>query len=146
MVARHERVKETQENVAGRVAKVALDAKKLGKFSLILADPPWDDEFGASNRSIENHYPTMAFADILELPVDEVAHDQAMLFLWATPSMIEMALATAKAWGFEYRTQMVWVKPSPQCLQSSPDKSLRRRSHPRSKAKPVKNKSSCSPP
>src|SRR5436190_12723771 len=35
-----------------------------------------------------------------------------MLFLWATPSMIEMALATAKAWGFEYRTQMVWVKPS----------------------------------
>lgn len=112
VVARHERVKETQGNVADRVAKVALDAKKLGKFSLILADPPWDDEFGACRRSIENHYPTMEFADILELPVDEVAHDQAMLFLWATPSMIEMALTTTKAWGFEYRTQMVWVKPS----------------------------------
>jgi N6-adenosine-specific RNA methylase IME4 len=35
-----------------------------------------------------------------------------MLFLWATPSMIERALATARAWGFEYRTQMIWAKPS----------------------------------
>jgi N6-adenosine-specific RNA methylase IME4 len=35
-----------------------------------------------------------------------------MLFLWATPSMIEMPLKTSEAWGFAYRTQMVWVKPS----------------------------------
>jgi N6-adenosine-specific RNA methylase IME4 len=112
VVARAERVKNQQQSVSERTAKVSLDARKLGKFSVILADPPWDDEFGASNRSIENHYPTMKFADILALPVGEIAHAAAMLFLWATPSMLEMALATAKAWGFEYRTQMVWVKPS----------------------------------
>lgn len=112
VVARAERVKDQQSNTGERVAKIAFDAKKLGKFSLILADPPWDDEFGSSNRSIENHYPTMKFEDILGLPINEIAHDQAMLFLWATPSMIEMALMTAKAWGFEYRTQMIWVKPS----------------------------------
>jgi N6-adenosine-specific RNA methylase IME4 len=112
VVARHERVRDQQETACERVAKVALDAGKLGKFSLILADPPWDDEFGASNRSIENHYPTMKFEDICALPVSDIAHDQAVLFLWATPSMVEMALTTARSWGFEYRTQMVWVKPS----------------------------------
>jgi N6-adenosine-specific RNA methylase IME4 len=47
----------------------------------------------------------MKFDDICALPVSTITHDQAMLFLWATPSMIEMALTTAKAWGFEYRTQ-----------------------------------------
>jgi N6-adenosine-specific RNA methylase IME4 len=112
VVARHERVKETQETVAERVGKIAFDAKKLGKFSVLLADPAWDDEFGPCRRSIENHYPTMTLEDICALPVSDIAHDQAMLFLWATPSMIEMALATAVAWGFKYRTQMVWVKPS----------------------------------
>jgi N6-adenosine-specific RNA methylase IME4 len=112
IAARAERVSVQQQGVNERVEKVALNAKNLGKFSLILADPPWDDEFGKSDRSIENHYPTMKFADILALPVSEIAHDQAMLFLWATPSMIEMALKTSEAWGFAYRTQMVWVKPS----------------------------------
>jgi N6-adenosine-specific RNA methylase IME4 len=112
VVARHERVKNHQDTVSERVAKVALDACKLGRFSLILADPPWDDEFGPGSRSIENHYPTMNFEDICALPVSDIAHDRAVLFLWATPSMIEMALTTARSWGFEYRTQMVWVKPS----------------------------------
>jgi hypothetical protein len=101
VVARHERVKDQQETVSERITKVALDARKLGKFSLILTDPPWDDEFGPSNRSIENHYPTMNFENICALPVSEIAHDQAVLFLWATPSMIEMGLETARAWGFE---------------------------------------------
>jgi N6-adenosine-specific RNA methylase IME4 len=111
-VARATRIADQQTNVAERVEKVALDAAGLGKFSVILADPPWDDEFGRSNRSIENHYPTMKFEDILALPVADIAHDQSMLFLWATPSMLPIALATAVTWGFEYRTMMVWVKPS----------------------------------
>jgi N6-adenosine-specific RNA methylase IME4 len=111
-VRRAERVKETQANTAARVAKVSLDAKALGKFSVLLADPPWDDEFGANQRSIENHYPTMKFEDILALQVADIAHEQAMLFLWATSSMLEMALETVRAWGFTYRTCMVWVKPS----------------------------------
>jgi N6-adenosine-specific RNA methylase IME4 len=111
-VARAERVSDRQGTVAQRVAKVGFDAQKLGKFSLILADPPWDDEFGRSNRSIENHYPTMSFDDICALPVGAIAHEAAMLFLWATSSMLELALAVAKAWGFEYRTQMIWTKPS----------------------------------
>ena len=111
-VERAERIKDRQNNVAGRVAKVGFDAAKLGKYSIILADPPWDDDFGANRRSTENHYPTMKIEEICALPVSEIAHDQAMLFMWATSPMLEPALATVKSWGFEYRTQMVWVKPS----------------------------------
>jgi N6-adenosine-specific RNA methylase IME4 len=111
-VERAGRVRNHQASVNDRVAKVVFDAKKLGKFTLILADPLWDDEFGANQRSTENHYPTMSLDAICALPVDEIAHDQAMLFLWATTPMLELALQVVKAWGFDYRTHMVWVKPS----------------------------------
>jgi N6-adenosine-specific RNA methylase IME4 len=111
-VERADRIKDRQTLVAGRVAKVSFDAAKLGKYSIILADPPWDDDFGANRRSTENHYPTMSIEDIWALRVCEIAHDQAMLFLWATSPMLEPALATVKAWGFEYRTNIIWKKPS----------------------------------
>ena len=112
LVAKNDRVKNQQETVSERVTNIAMDAKVIGKHTLILADPPWDDEFGACDRSIENYYPTMKIGDIQALPVDDIAHDQAMLFMWATPSMIELALKTVERWGFDYRTQMIWVKPS----------------------------------
>lgn len=111
-VARAERVKDQQQSVSARTAKVSLDARKLGKSSVILADPPWDDDFGANRRSTENHYPTMSIEEILAMPVSAIAHDRAMLFLWTTSPMLVMGLETAKTWGFEYRTQIVWVKPS----------------------------------
>jgi N6-adenosine-specific RNA methylase IME4 len=36
-----------------------------------------------------------------------------VLFLWATASKLPVALELITAWGFEYRTQLVWVKPRP---------------------------------
>lgn len=111
-VARAERIKDRQSEIAGRIASVAFDAKKLGLFSLIYADPAWDDDFGPNRRSTENHYPTMPIEDILALPVSEIAHERAMLFLWVTTPMLTAGLEVVTAWGFEYRTHIVWVKPS----------------------------------
>lgn len=112
VAARAERVKEHQANVGERIAKVVLDAEALGKFTVLLSDPPWKDDFGANRRSTENHYSTMSLEEICALPVADIAHEQAMLFLWATTPMLELALQVVKAWGFEYRTHIVWVKPS----------------------------------
>lgn len=84
-----------------------------GKYPLIYADPPWRYEhppIGASNRSIENHYPTMDLAEICALPVQNVAMDNAVLFLWATAPKLAECMEVISAWGFEYRTCMVWVK------------------------------------
>ena len=83
------------------------------RYPVIYADPPWRYEnppMGGGNRSIENHYPTMTLEEICAMPVAELAAPDAMLYLWATaPKLIE-CLEVVKAWGFDYRTNMVWDK------------------------------------
>jgi N6-adenosine-specific RNA methylase IME4 len=96
-----------------RTKKIEFDAASLGKFVVLYADPPWRYEnppMGGSNRSIENHYPTMDLDEICALPVGEIAHDNAVLFMWATSPKLAECMQVLAAWGFNYRTDMVWVK------------------------------------
>ena len=83
------------------------------KYPVIYADPPWRYEnppMGGTNRSIENHYPTMTLDEICALPVADMAAEHSILYLWATaPKLIE-CMKVIEAWGFDYRTNMVWVK------------------------------------
>lgn len=83
------------------------------RYPIIYADPPWRYELpamGGTNRSIENHYPTMSLEEICALPVSDIAADDCLLYLWATAPKLPECLKVIKAWGFEYRTHMVWVK------------------------------------
>ena len=96
-----------------RTKDIELDALALGKFVVLYADPPWRYEhppMGGSNRSIENHYPTMELEEICALPIADIAHQNSVLFLWATSPKLPECLDVVKAWGFTYRTDMVWVK------------------------------------
>lgn len=96
-----------------RTRKVELEALRLGKFAVIYADPPWQYEnppMGGTNRSIENHYPTMTLNEICALAVVDIAHDDAVLFMWATSPKLYECMSVLDAWGFIYRTDMVWVK------------------------------------
>jgi len=81
-----------------------------GPFELILADPPWRMGAPDSPSAPENHYPTMTLAEIcgLEIPAAETC----VLFLWAVNAMLPEALEVMRAWGFIYRTNLSWVKPS----------------------------------
>ena len=82
-------------------------------FPVIYADPPWRYEnppLGGGNREIENHYPTMSLEEICALPVSEMAATDAMLYMWATAPKLEECFKVITAWGFEYRTHMVWDK------------------------------------
>ena len=84
-----------------------------GQFPLLLADPPWRYEnppMGGGNRSIENHYPTMTLEEICALPVEQSAADDALLYMWATAPKLAECFAVIDAWGFTYRTNIVWVK------------------------------------
>lgn len=82
-----------------------------GKYNLIYADPPWQYDFSSTdNRKIENHYPTMEVDAICELEVNKLAHDDCVLFLWATSPKLREALQVIEEWGFEYKTCMVWNK------------------------------------
>ena len=64
------------------------------------------------SRAIENQYPTMKTADICDLPIAKMCADDAALYLWATAPKLREALSVLDAWGFEYVTNLLWVKPS----------------------------------
>lgn len=83
----------------------------LGTFPVLLADPPWRYNNQASEvRRIENKYPTMTLEDICALPIGDITHHDAVLFLWVTAPMLQEGLAVMKGWGFEYKTQAAWDK------------------------------------
>jgi ParB/RepB/Spo0J family partition protein len=83
------------------------------EFNVIYADPPWEYDFSVDEaRSIPIHYPTMKLEEICSYLKDKgvrVAED-AVLFLWATNPKLEEAFQVIRAWGFNYRTNFVWVK------------------------------------
>lgn len=81
-----------------------------GPFELLYADPPWQLGNPNSPAAPENHYPTMPLDEIAEMTIP--AADNALLFLWAVNCLLPEALQVMDAWGFEYRTNLVWVKQS----------------------------------
>jgi N6-adenosine-specific RNA methylase IME4 len=83
------------------------------RFGVILADPEWQFETygeGGMDRSADNHYPTTPVDQIMARPVRDLAADDAALFLWATAPMLPEALAVMAAWGFTYKSHLVWLK------------------------------------
>ena len=80
-----------------------------GTYNVILADPPWQYDFSASeNRSQENHYPTMTTEELFNLCIP--TEDNSILFLWSPASQLQNALQIMNAWGFLYKTSAVWDK------------------------------------
>lgn len=92
--------------------KAAAESLGQGKFGVILADPPWRFEpysrQTGMDRAADNHYPTMDVDAIAALEVP--ASEDCALFLWATSPMIREALFVMSAWGFEYKSQLIWLK------------------------------------
>lgn len=83
----------------------------VGSYHVIYADPPWRYEHvKTASRAIENHYPTMTLEDICALPVGNLAHEDAVLFMWATSPKLAESMRVITDWGFTYRTCLVWVK------------------------------------
>jgi N6-adenosine-specific RNA methylase IME4 len=81
-----------------------------GLFQIIYADPPWRSQSPDSDWAPEAHYPTMKLEEIMAYPVP--AADDALLYLWAVNWQLPGAFQVMEAWGFEYKTNLVWVKPS----------------------------------
>jgi len=83
-----------------------------GKFAVIYADPPWQYSNSGFNESAESQYSTMPTEDICKMS-DEVeawSTPETVLFLWATNPLLPDALEVMQAWGFDYKTNMAWIK------------------------------------
>lgn len=81
-----------------------------GPFDIIYADPPWQYSNDGMSGAAANHYPTMPTDEICDLDVEGIASDDAVLFLWTTNPHLPDAMRVMEAWGFEYKTNLVWVK------------------------------------
>ncbi len=83
-------------------------------FGTILIDPPWRFANRTGKMAPEHkrlhRYPTMSFEEIAELPVGQLALPNSHLYLWCPNALLLEALTIMKAWGFTYKTNIVWYK------------------------------------
>jgi N6-adenosine-specific RNA methylase IME4 len=82
-----------------------------GTFSTIVADPPWQYDNRGTRNAAAKHYPTLSIEDLCDLDVANHAADDAHLYLWTTTTFLRQAFDVMDAWGFTYKTNIVWVKP-----------------------------------
>ncbi len=85
----------------------------IGPFDVILSDAPWlyNDKCNAGKRGAEHKYPCMTLGDLMALPVESIASDDSLLFMWTTWPMIQRAMVLGIHWGFEYKTLgFIWIK------------------------------------
>ena len=80
------------------------------KFGTIVADPPWDINQKGKRGAIM-HYPLMPLEDIKNMPVADLAEENAHLWLWIPNGLLQEGLDVMKAWGFTYRDPFHWIKP-----------------------------------
>lgn len=89
---------------------------KNRRFGVILADPAWQfvvrSEKGM-DRAADNHYPTEPVESIKALTVQKIAADHCVLFLWVTVPFLKVGLEVMEAWGFDYKSNFVWIKDKP---------------------------------
>ena len=84
------------------------------KFHTVLADPPWrftnrTGKVAPEHRRL-NRYETMPTVDICALPVADVVKDPAHLYMWVPNALLPEGLAVMKAWGFDYKSNIIWHK------------------------------------
>jgi N6-adenosine-specific RNA methylase IME4 len=84
------------------------------KFGTILADPPWQFANRTGKMAPEHkrlrRYHTMTLAEIMALPVSSVAREASHLYLWVPNALLPEGLQVLAAWGFQYKTNIVWHK------------------------------------
>ena len=84
------------------------------KFGTILADPPWrfanrTGKVAPEHRRL-SRYDTLSFQEIAALPIADYVMDNAHCYLWVPNALLPHGLDVLAAWGFDYKTNLVWHK------------------------------------
>lgn len=84
------------------------------KFGTILADPPWRFQNRTGKMAPEHRrlsrYDTLTFEEIENLPVGILAASVAHLYLWVPNALLPQGLSVMEAWGFSYKSNIIWHK------------------------------------
>ncbi|CAH1738465.1 N6-adenosine-methyltransferase subunit METTL3 [Aphis gossypii] len=79
-----------------------MDFTFLGKFAVIMADPPWDIH-------MELPYGTLSDDEMRRLGIPQL-QDEGLIFLWVTGRAMELGRECLKLWGYERVDEIIWVK------------------------------------
>lgn len=95
-------------SMAALVESVA--SGNLAPFGCVYADPPWRYDNNATRAAAKNHYPTMTVDEIKAMPIEKLVGDRALLWLWTTNAFLRESFEVIEAWGFDYKSVLVWDK------------------------------------
>lgn len=91
-----------------------LERKARGPYATLLADPPWQFQNRTGKVAPEHRrllrYPTMELKEIIDLPISRLAAAQSHLYLWVPNALLTEGLRVMEAWGFTYKSNLVWYK------------------------------------
>ena len=85
-------------------------------YDLIVADPPWPFDLysnAGNHKSAAAHYDLMSIDDIAALPVANLAQRDCLMLMWITAPRLVDSLRVMAAWGFAYKTMIIWRKTTP---------------------------------
>lgn len=109
--AQRDEAKTTRQVVSAADELLSLGS---GRFGTVLADPPWRFSNRTGKMAPEHkrlsRYATMELEEILRLPVAHITAPRAHLYLWVPNALIQEGLDVMKAWGFTYKSNLVWYK------------------------------------
>jgi N6-adenosine-specific RNA methylase IME4 len=84
------------------------------RFRTILADPPWQFHNSTGKISPEYRkylrYGTLLVKDICDLPIRQISEERSHAYLWVPNALLSEGLSVLSAWGFEYKSNIVWHK------------------------------------
>lgn len=106
-----------EEQTLPAAADASADLRRLAtgqRFGTILADPPWQFQNSTGKVAPEHkrlsRYATMTLREIEALPVAGCAADPCHLYLWVPNALLPEGLGVMKAWGFAYKSNIIWHK------------------------------------
>lgn len=107
--------------MSGFIARGALTPCSIPyKCNVLVVDPPWPVKkivrSVRPNQVAQLDYPTMPMSEIMRLPVQSIAEDNSVLFLWTTHAFLEHAFKVMRAWGFNYQRCLTWDKANGVCF------------------------------
>ncbi len=96
------------------MAELFLTGINGNRYRTILADPPWQFANRTGKMAPEHkrlkRYATLSFREIEEIPVQLIAAPTSHLYLWVPNALLQEGLSVMKAWGFQYKTNIIWHK------------------------------------
>lgn len=100
--------------MTGAASQDLRDSLRGTRYATVLADPPWrfvnrTGKVAPEHRRL-SRYPTMELPEICALPVAEFLEDRAHCYLWVPNALLPEGLQVLSAWGFEYKSNIVWHK------------------------------------